>query len=356
MVTQMNTENFVNVVGYQFERVHTGVIKWILDSKNQSVSLSDKYSVIKRLFDFCNKPINFNANQIESIKCIPEYSFGRKRKIDLVIEIDLTSGVTKYIVIEMKVDSIPYADQLNGTFSDFTESVTVNDQNICFMLFLFGSSQVCEIPSNHVFSVCSVDSIINLFSKLNITEKIYLDWLESLNEEFSRFNNLIGLFPLTNNIWDYEFWKEYGYRPPFSLFYYFYHHLKVESSSPLDWNIYSGSNNPVMNWSPGWQELNYKEKPVLFYWEFNYQDFVLKVKIDEQYKLSKSELTALRKDVASICHCIDVKEGYKTQNRYGVFNSLYKWNYDFLQEDFADIMNTTEELLAKITAKLNSTF
>lgn len=352
----MNANNFVNVVGYQFERVHTGVIKWILDSRNQSVSLSDKYSVIKRLFDFCNKPINFNSNQIQSINCIPEYSFGRKRKIDLVIEIYLTSGETKYIVIEMKVDSIPYEEQLNGTFSDFTDSVTANDQNICFMLFLFGSSQVCEIPSNHVFSVCRVDNIIKLFSKLNIPEKIYLDWLESLNEELSRFNNLMNVLPLTYNIWDYEFWKDYGYRPPFSLFYYFYHYLKEQSSKPLDWNIYSGSNNPVMNWSPGWQELNYKGKPVLFYWEFNYQDFVLKVNIDEQHKLSKSELTALRKDVESICKSIGVKEGYRTQNRYGVFNSLYKWNYDFLQEDFADIMNTTEELLTKIIAKLKSTF
>ena len=73
-------------------------------------------------------------------------------------------------------------------------------------------------------------------------------------------------------------------------------------------------------------------------------------------KLSKSELTALRKDVETICKCIDVKEGYRTQNRYGVFNSLYEWNYDFLQEDFAEIMNTTELLLTKITGKLSSTF
>jgi len=355
-VAFLNKNNFVNVVGYQFERVHTGVIKWILDTKNQSVPLIEKYKVIKRLFNHCQKPINFNWNQINSINCTPEYSFGRRRKIDLVIEISLTSGTTKYIIIEMKVDSIPYEEQLNGTFSDFTDSVTANEQNICFMLFLFGSSQVCEIPSNHFFSVCRVDNIIELFSKLNITEKIYLDWLESLNEELSRFNNLMNVLPITNNIWDYEFWKDYGYRPPFSLFYYFYHYLKEKSPIPLDWNIYSGSNNPVMNWSPGWQELNYKGKPVLFYWEFNYQDFVLKVKIDEQHKLSKSELTALRKDVESLCNCIDIKEGYRTQNRYGVFNSLYKWNYDFLQEDFAEIMNTTEVLLAKITAKLRSTF
>lgn len=352
----MNTDNFVNVVGYQFERVHTGVIKWILDSKNQSVSLSDKYSVIKRLFNFCNKQININSNQIERIDCIPEYSFGRKRKIDLVIEINLKSGVTKYIVIEMKVDSIPYEEQLNGTFSDFTSSVNANDQDICFMLFLFGSSQVCEIPSNHVFSVCRVDNIIKLFRNLNTSEPIYLDWLESLNEEFIRFKNLTNLLPLTDNIWDYEFWKDYGYRPPFSLFYYFYHYLKEQASRPLDWNIYSGSNNPVMNWSPGWQKLSYNGKPILFYWEFNYQDFVLKIKIDEQHKLSKEELTDLRKEVESICINIHIREGYKTQNRYGVFNSLYKWKYDFLQEDFADIMTNTEELLAKVKAKLTSTF
>ncbi|WP_191559398.1 PD-(D/E)XK nuclease family protein [Metabacillus idriensis] len=352
----MNKNNFVNIVGYQFERVHTGVIKWILDTRNQFVPLTEKYKVIKRLFKHCQKPINFNWNQIDSINCTPEYSFGRRRKIDLVIEIKLTSGSTKYIVIEMKVDSIPYVEQLNGTFSDFTETITANEKDICFMLFLFGSSQVCEVPTNHVFSICKVNNILRFFENLNITDKIYIDWLESLNEEEYRLNNIVNMLSDTIDIWDEKYWKDKGYRPLFSLFYYIYQLLKAKSKNPLDWNIYSGSNNPVMNWTPGWENLKYKGKSILFYWEFNYQDFVLKVKVNEQDKLSHNELTALRKEVESICNGLDIKKGYRTQNRYGVYNSLYKWNFDFLKEDFVDIMSSTEKILDRISAKLKSTY
>jgi hypothetical protein len=355
-VALLNKNNFVNVIGYQFERVHTGVIKWILDTKIQSVPLIEKYKVIKKLFDYCQKPINFHWNQISDINCTPEYSFGRSRKIDLVIEITLTSGATKYIVIEMKVDSIPYVEQLNGTYSDFIETIGTNEENICFMLFLFGSSQVCEIPTNHVFSVCKVNNIHHFFENLNITDKIYIDWFESLNEEQYRLNNIVSVLSGTDYIWNGQYWKGKGYRPWYSLFYYIYNYLKAKSKNPFEWNIYSGSNNPVMNWSPGWENLKYQGKPVLFYWEFNYQEFVLKVKVNEKDKLSRNELTALRKEVEAICNSLDINKGYRTQNRYGIYNSLYKWKYDFLQEDFVDIMNCTEDILVKISAKLKSTY
>ena len=135
----------------------------------------------------------------------------------MVIEIKLSLGATKYIVIEMKVDSIPYEEQLNGTFSDFTESVTANEQDICFMLFLFGFHRY--VKSHQItFSLYAEWTILSSFlARLISLKKNYLDWLESLNEELSRLNNLMNILPTTNNIWDYEFWKDYGYRPPLEM-------------------------------------------------------------------------------------------------------------------------------------------
>jgi len=45
--------NFVSIVGYQFERVHTGVISWLLDTKNTTVSLDIKYEIICRIHRIC---------------------------------------------------------------------------------------------------------------------------------------------------------------------------------------------------------------------------------------------------------------------------------------------------------------
>ncbi|WP_185970914.1 hypothetical protein [Alkalicoccobacillus porphyridii] len=352
----MDRNNYVNVIGYQFERVHTGIIMWILDTKNSSVSNQTKLLILKRMFKFCENSFPFNEEDIESIHCKPEFSFGRKRKIDLVIEIRLHMGTTKYVVIEMKVDSIPYEKQLSGTVTDFLDTVQVDKENVCFMLMLFGSSQVCKLPNNEDFYVSNVNHIIDLFCDTDITDTIFIDWIASLEEEIKRSQNIIGEMSGMTSIRDLNYWRDRGYRPMFSPFYYLYHQLKLESISPSEWSIYSGNNNPVMNWTPGWNNKMFKGKAVLFYWEFNYQEFVLKVKIDEQSNLLSDELIALRNQVELICMNLDIKHGRRTQNRrqVGEYNSLYKWKFDFLEETFEDIMSQTEKILKKVPQELET--
>lgn len=55
--------NFVDIVGYQFEKVHTGAIKWLLDSSNK---LIDKHRKIK-----CASPI-----YIKRVASSPFQKFG----------------------------------------------------------------------------------------------------------------------------------------------------------------------------------------------------------------------------------------------------------------------------------------
>lgn len=55
--------NFVEIVGYQFERVHTGVVKWILDSDSPSVPMHEKFKVLERIYTMCEKTISFKADR-----------------------------------------------------------------------------------------------------------------------------------------------------------------------------------------------------------------------------------------------------------------------------------------------------
>lgn len=348
--------NFVSIVGYQFERVHTGVISWLLDTKNTTVSLDIKYEIICRIHRICKKPIDFQIHEIETITCIPEYSFGRKRKIDLVVKIDLFDRNPKYLVIEMKVDSIPNSEQLQGTQFDFIQRNACDPNDVLFLLFLLGSSQVCAMPNHHDFILFRLPYILEVFAGLHIDEYIYEDWIESLRSEDVRRACIVSAIINAPQIWDEVYWREKGYRTWFPLFYYIYHELKRYSKRSDEWDIYSGQNNPVMNWRNGWLKKNILGCNVEFYWEFNYEEFVLKVLLDENHKLSQEDLNWLRDEIAALCDNETLQNGRKTQNRYGIYNSLYKWNFDFKNQDFVLIMKDVDAILNKIHPKLIQSF
>ncbi|TDQ42902.1 hypothetical protein [Aureibacillus halotolerans] len=199
--------NFVNIVGYQFEKVHTGVICLLLDTTNTFVPLNDKYKVVSKLYDACGVPVPFSQKELVSISCKPEYSFGRRRKIDLVIELALVNRPTKYFVIEMKVDSIPYSKQLEGTRHDFIEK-KCDKKNVQFLLFLFGSSQVCKVPPLHSFTVFRLPDILDSFSCLSIDHYIYKDWLRALKQENDCKDNISHALDQAPGIWNASYWRE----------------------------------------------------------------------------------------------------------------------------------------------------
>lgn len=64
-------------------------------------------------------PPPFKSSDIDFIECKPEFSIGSGKRVDLVIEITLNNGDLKYIVIEMKVDTIAKKDQLTATYDGF---------------------------------------------------------------------------------------------------------------------------------------------------------------------------------------------------------------------------------------------
>jgi len=42
-------ENFVELVGFQLEKIHTGVIAWLVDTRNTSVKADQRAMLLSRL-------------------------------------------------------------------------------------------------------------------------------------------------------------------------------------------------------------------------------------------------------------------------------------------------------------------
>lgn len=352
------SSNFVDIVGYQLEKVHTGMIKWLLEEKSNSDPMNDKrFGIIKRIYTIAGKNPDFFAQNICQIKCIPEFSFGRKRKVDLVVEIHLNDGTYRYLVMEMKVDSIPEENQLVGTCNDFIDKDVHTYSNTIFLLLLFGTAQVCQQPSgnNHKFYTLILDDIINVFDKLYINDANYTDWISSLKMENKRKEKVLDYVEQSNNLWDEEYWKNKGYRIWFPLFYYIYNGIREKSKRKGEWEIYSGSNNPVMNWwGKGWINKSKYGYNFSLYWEFNYQDFILKISLDDKNKMDRLTLGRVRNEISNICKAMNSNRGTETQNRYGSFVSIYKWQFDFKKEDFNDIINEADNILDTIYPQLQN--
>ncbi|MFN1516976.1 PD-(D/E)XK nuclease family protein [Vibrio owensii] len=341
-------DNYINIVGFQFEKVHTGVIKWCLDSK--ASPSNEQIKIIQSLYEHLKKPIPFAIDSITKIHCTPEYSFGRSVRIDLLIEIYVENSVYR-LACEMKVDSDPYEKQLDSIVEQ-VDGESVDSSKNDYLLILIGSAAVMRnVGDQHAkFTVLTNTDLIRIFSEYNNESYILQDWLSALREEQQRGERVLERFELlcaSNKVWDKLAHIELGYRPFFSTYYYLYNIIRTHSAMAGDWNIYSGGNNPVMNLSTNWKKICDFE----FYWEFNYLEFCLKVRIDPDVT-SRERLNTLRTELYPVLESIEV-DGFRSQMRYGKWNSIYKWDFSnsiqtpdlIIQRVENDILSSYENLL-----------
>ena len=329
--------NFVNIIGYQLEKVHTGVIKWLLEVPLNGVTSQEQYDTLSNIYDYANRKTPFLKKDIIEIKCMPEFSFGRRLRIDLVIEI-ITRTKKYYLVCEMKVDSDPYTKQLDNTVE--LANKKFKDDDITYLLILIGSSSVArETGDKHkYFITLDTHNLIEVFSPIKDINNISNNWIKSLEEECKRNINAVDNFKSIEPscIWDKDKFIELGYRPYFSLYYYLYSHIRKKMTNSNDWKIYSGSNNPVMNWQKGWRKSN----SVRFYWEFNYLEYCFKVNIDKNIT-SKNDLNKLRDKITPVLDDCKYK-GKASQRRYGNWNTIYKWKFSLHNQSAEEIVQIIE--------------
>ncbi len=336
-------ENFVEIVGYQLEKIHTGVIKWCLElNEGETVSLS-KYEAICNLYKKIGKVTPFKIEEIKQIKGVPEFSFGRLARIDLVVKISLNSE-DHYLVCEMKVDSDPYVRQLDNTVKLSNEKFIT--KNIDYLLILLGCSSVSrEIGDNHRdFHSIDCADLIEIFKPQENDSFIVSQWFDALRSEIGRgkesVENYKRLYP--KKVKSKQAHKDLGYRPLFSLYYYLYSYFRTSFSCGNEWRIYSGSNNPVMNWSKGWETIG----AFNFYWEFNYLEYCLKVRINKD-NVSKCQLNKLRSVLNPLIKSFNIG-GKAAQKRYGKWNTIYKWEFSPSTKSIPDICSEIENKIHPI--------
>ena len=343
------SDNFIEVVGFQLEKVHTGVISWLLDSKNSIVPIDDKTLILSRLLSK-----DLNADDLTEITSIQEYAFGRRIRIDMVVKMVNKKGDTSWLLIECKTDSDVNTNQLQQSQKAFLERFPTDDC-ACFVLSLGASQFTYQHMIGKIkelkYNVLDVTQTRRIFSDLSIkgNNKIYDDWCDALKKEEERCSTIDQVILGMKDPWDERF-KASGYRLGFPVFYTFYGKLResLDQGPFKNWAIYSGSNNPVMNWQNGWLEKGSGEESIVLYWEFNWNSLTLKAELGNK---SYDRWGRMKQEITRLCSASQVK-GRSTVDRRGANVTAYKWDFDFCQDPVPQIATKTNTILENLHEQL----
>ena len=341
-------ENFVDIVGYQLEKIHTGVIAWLLDSERSPLPTHEQAVLVRKL-----APDRLKGEEVTSTKAIREYSFGRSLRIDLVLEIVLKDQTKTCVLIECKTDSDVSVDQLEKT----AEAFSANNPNVPFSVIVLavGAGQFTLMHrlqdiQRLGFHTIDVPRALEMFSSLSIakTTRAYDDWIASLQAEQTRSVRIDKALAGLDHPWNTRLVKT-GYRTGFPVFYMFYDKLRafLDKGPFQGWAIYSGRNNPVLNWQEGWITVGSENDAIQLYWEFNWDAFCLKAAVEEKNAACWERWQKIRPAIVELCAPCPIA-GRSTDNRRGKAVTAYKWEFDFCKEAPLAIARKTGEILSHV--------
>lgn len=341
-------DNFVEIVGYQLEKIHTGVIAWLLHSDRSPLPLSEQSAIIGEL-----DPHILADGRIARIEAIREYSFGRRRRIDLVLKISQEDGQRAYILIECKTDSDVSVCQLKKSEAAFREKnpgVPVSTMVLAVGAGRFTLAHQLQDIRSHGFQAIDLSRTLEIFSDLSIAGRTHtLDcWIASMELELMRSSQIEAALASREHPQDPSLF-EAGYRSAFPVFYMFYDKLRehLEKGGYKGWGIYSGSNNPALNWLEGWISVGRGGCEIDLYWEFNWCDFCLKAAIGENWDYWQT----IRDGLIQLCESCPVT-GRVSANCSGRNVTAYRWKYDFCGAPPRSIAEETAKILSHLNGGL----
>ena len=301
------------------------------------------------------------AEEFTSTKATREYSFGRSRRIDLVLEIVLKDQTKTYVLVECKTDSDVSVDQLKKSAQEFSEE----KPNVPFSVIILavGAGQFTlmhqlQAIQSLEFPPIAIDvrRALEVFSNLSIagTTRAYDDWIASLRAEHNRSVQINETLRGLDDPWDAHLLKA-GYRTGFPVFYMFYDKLRAFlNKGPFrGWAVYSGRNNPVLNWQEGWIPVGCENDAFSLYWEFNWDAFCLKAEIENQNAARWERWQKIRPAIIEMCTPCPIA-GRSTADRRGEWVTAYKWKFDFCKEAPFDIARKTGDILSHVHRHLHS--
>ena len=348
-------ENFVDIVGYQLEKIHTGMIAWLLDSERSPLPLAEQTEVIAKF-----APDVLPEIKVTEVKPIREYSFGRRLRIDLVLKLNREDQTKTYLLIECKTDSDVSVDQLTRSAEAFSGQNP--DVPFSVIVLAVGAGQFTLAHQSQDirqrgFRAINLPHALEIFSGLSIagTTRTYDDWIASLQAEHTRIVQIDTALAELDDPWDVRLLNT-GYRLGFPVFYMFYDKLRVHlDEGPFQgWAIYSGGNNPVMNFmncQEGWT-MGTGGNAIKLYCEFNWDAFCLKAAIGERTEARWGRWQKIRTNLVELCESCPVA-GRMAANKGGTSATAYKWEFDFCREALSVIASKTNRILSHINEGLS---
>lgn len=212
--------------------------------------------------------------------------------MDLFLRSEKGNGLG--LPIELKTDTKLRKTQLNDYSS--------NREDELGLVFLLGSTAVRDDYHNETtningcFGILTVEDILsswkNLFHSMPQQGK---NWYDSLRNEALRLNRAFEIEKYEISITggkDADWRKKYGYRGNNYEKHLYFSKLnsvrKVlcdKNNELTKWNLYDGGRNTVLNLKE--TKYSWKDVPNLgknqYYWEFNDNDFTLKVRYEEKF-------------------------------------------------------------------------
>ena len=347
------TNNFIEIIGFQEEKVHTGILAWLLNSENPEIPISAQAEFLGKLFGS-----DFPVESVIRISPKREFPFGRKGRIDLVVEAETSEGEKWFLVIECKTDSDVNLKQLVKSKNNFIDEHSKEQKHSTFIVLTIGASQFTyqyQLKDIHELNweVYDIKKLINLLttSSLIIKNNIIKKWVDALKNEIMRTNDLLNNLIEMEHPWDTKL-ISLGYRTGFPIFYMYYDKLryKLSPENPYEWDIYSGSNNPVMNLKSKRYKAVLEGKEVPLFWEYNWSTFRLKAGLGKQYFKNWNQF---RERIINVCKQCPIL-GKKSPNRKGEYVSIFKWEFNFCKQEINYIASQTNQILKFLDNKIQN--
>jgi hypothetical protein len=292
--------NPVEVAGYGREATHKGYLSWFLNTRRWPDAKTFLNALIQ---DACAKSRVAQLADAEDFRTEYEQKYG-SGKIDLLVLGETASGKHFKIPIELKADSEARSDQLKA----FSEEAAKSDPAVPCLLFLLGTASVKnDEPTNFAnLAIYSPEDILRILSRhLESAPQAVADWAQALELEVGRKALAMEVYcdwkrsarteKENDNRW------RCGYRSDKNVYYYLYHHLATEfriRGLDLDWSIYDGGYNAVMQFKKENSIPLTGHKGVECFFEFNDDRFVLKAQNDDHSDL-RELIGDLRKKIFS---------------------------------------------------------
>lgn len=338
--------NFVEIVGYSLEKVHMGMLAWLLDTTSTGcgdLATKDKCDLVRRLFG-----LDLDPSGVQVIRTCKEDSPGSRIRSDLRIVIEAKGGV-HWVIVEAKTESDVDPKQLERMEDAYRIFGSRQEQQptLCFSLLMFGASQFTvkntEPPVKDTWVQRDLRGIAESIASLPTKHSYVETWLESLQK---RCDDLT----LVASRWQMGRMSRPDYYAILDLIR--TQLVGLQGNNDSKWRIINGQFNAAMYCrtfpkSPAAR----RRLGTSFWWDIDDDFLVLKGQANQDQVDSWNAVKETARN-AIAANAELIVRGERTRNRSGADQSLWKWRVIGDNPNPAGIARAAYDIILKVEACL----